>query len=316
MDNDEAIRRYADYLRRSKRGAALRTLRNNRYTLARLGRWLEVKCEVTLLQASGEDLDGWQSDQRVSHNTLSTYTSRVCGFYKWAAGDGGLLDEDPTDKLPRPTLRRGKPRPIPDADLEFALTIAAYNDPMVYAWLVLAAFAGLRACEVAGLRRTDVHRRGNRYYLEVTGKGGKQRAVWVSNEVVEALTPWTTTKLTGPMFRGKRGPLTAESIDFRANQFLHELGIAATFHMLRHWFGTELLKESGGDLRLVQEAMGHVSPETTALYTEVADDRSWDAADRLGSRLNAKKGGSRKNGTRPTKQGPSAQPKKRGPRRG
>lgn len=185
-----------------------------------------------------------------------------------------LLEHDPTMRIPRPKVSRLLPRPIEQQDLDVALQAA---DLRMRAWLTLAAYAGLRAQEIAWLRRQDLlDRRHPPVILVVNGKGDKERVVPLNPQCLAALRAFGLPR-SGWLWPGQRGPLQPATVTKYASRFLHGLGIDATIHCLRHYFGSEVYQRSGKDLRLTQELLGHSSPSTTAIYTR------WDQ--RLGFKV-------------------------------
>lgn len=215
------------------------------------------------------------------HRTLTRITPEarhleivhVAQFFRWLVLEGHR-DHDPTARLPRPKIRRRLPRPIPDADLAIALAAAPDR---VRPWLFLAAFSGLRAAEIAGLRREDVLERADPPVIVVVdGKGGKQRVVPLHPQVADALHALTGKR--GPFWHNQRtgAALPSHRVSQEANRFLHSVGVESTLHQLRHWFGTEVYRATR-DLRLTQELMGHASPVTTAGYAAFSPGRSADA---------------------------------------
>jgi len=136
--------------------------------------------------------------------------------------------------------------------------------------------SGLRISEALGLKRREVPRAGEGDVLIVTGKGNKTRMVPVLPQVLQAiadyvaLCPYDLADDT-PVFRGaKGGPLNPRIIQFAMARLRGALGLAetATPHALRHSFATHLLAR-GGDLRAIQELLGHASLSTTQIYTAV-----------------------------------------------
>jgi integrase/recombinase XerC len=143
--------------------------------------------------------------------------------------------------------------------------------------LALLYGCGLRISEALGLTRADF---GARDTFTVTGKGRKQRMVPLLPQVRKliadyvALCPYDLPE-PGPLFVGaKGGPLSPRIIQLAMARLRGALGLAetATPHALRHSFATHLLAR-GGDLRSIQELLGHASLATTQIYTEVDADR-------------------------------------------
>lgn len=184
-------------------------------------------------------------------------------FYRWAMREG-LTRHDPTALVERPRIRTYLPRPIHDTDLAVAL---ALSDGPIHAAIVLAATGGLRCIELCRLRWTDVTPTS----LRLHGKGDKTRVVPLHPDGRDALErldrpddwvlPWREdTHGTGG--RASRA----------INAFLHGVGVDASAHQLRHWCATKALAASG-DLRAVQELLGHASPATTSIYAALDPSR-------------------------------------------
>jgi integrase/recombinase XerC len=141
--------------------------------------------------------------------------------------------------------------------------------------------SGLRISEALGLKRADV---GTGDAITVTGKGRKQRMVPLLPQVQKliadyvALCPQDLPE-DGPLFVGaKGGPLSARIVQLAMARLRGALGLpeTATPHALRHSFATHLLA-GGGDLRSIQDLLGHASLATTQIYTEVDAERLIEA---------------------------------------
>lgn len=193
--------------------------------------------------------------------------SHLRTFYRWAQLEG-LIDRDPTLRLVVPKRRRRLPRPIPSSDL--AVALAGAPDP-IRAMLYLAAYAGLRACEIAPLRGEDLLDEKPPMIVVDESKGGDMRMVPAGPVLVAIVAELPRTGWWFPRADGS-GPLPRYMISRRCNAYLHSLGIPHTLHSLRHWFGTETYRATE-DVFLTMGLMGHRDPATTAGYTKVADHR-------------------------------------------
>lgn len=238
------------------------------YTLNRL------QSAVGPLELAPEQaIEGWWNSLQVGDGTRVTYGAHVSGFYRWLVRQR-LRADDPTARLDRPRLRKGLPRPMPDDRL--ARAIARAPEP-IRTWLLLAAFMGLRACEVATLHRDDI-RDDLGVIIVREGKGGKQRIVPFHPAVTAALEQWP---IRGFLFtRPRGGHVLPNTVSVRANRYLHRCGISETFHQARHWYATKIYAESL-DLRMTQELMGHSSPDTTARYAGWTPGRAAGVVERL-----------------------------------
>ena len=188
-----------------------------------------------------------------------------------------------------PKIGKTLPRPLTaDAAKNVADPGSAAGDgrePWVHARdaavLGLLYGCGLRISEALGLRRADF---GGRDVLTVVGKGRKERMVPLIPAVAKlvtdyiALCPFDLPE-QGPLFVGaKGGPLSPRLIQLTMARLRGALGLpeTATPHALRHSFATHLLAR-GGDLRSIQELLGHASLSTTQIYTAVDAERLIEA---------------------------------------
>jgi integrase/recombinase XerC len=182
--------------------------------------------------------------------------------------------------LPRPLAVSGA-RAVADPDI----AASDGREPWIHARdaavLGLLYGCGLRISEALGLKRGEF---GARDVLSVIGKGRKQRMVPLISTVAKliddyiALCPYNLPE-DGPLFVGaKGGPLSPRLVQLAMARLRGALGLpeTATPHALRHSFATHLLAR-GGDLRSIQELLGHASLSTTQIYTEVDADRLIEA---------------------------------------
>jgi integrase/recombinase XerC len=199
-------------------------------------------------------------------------------------GKVGALAAVRTPKLPK-TL----PKPLPasaakamaDADLRAGEARENWVLARDAAVLALLYGAGLRISEALGLKRRDVA--GSPDALTVNGKGNKTRMVPLLPAVLRliadylALCPYAVPP-DGPLFVGARGgPLAPRIVQLAMASLRGALGLpeSATPHALRHSFATHLLAR-GGDLRSIQDLLGHASLSTTQIYTAVDSERLLD----------------------------------------
>jgi integrase len=181
-----------------------------------------------------------------------------------------------------PPVPPGVPRPVSEEELAAALACAS---PRVRPWLVLAGWAGLRAVEIARLRRDRILDTAPQPALLIARgatKGRRERLIPASSFVLDEL------RLAGlprngyafPRHDGAAGPNQPWLISHLANACLREAGSAATLHALRHRFATQLYQATR-DIRLVQELLGHSSPSVTAVYAAYDQDGAAAAVEAL-----------------------------------
>ncbi len=214
-----------------------------------------------LLELTRDDVQAY-IDAAPKDPTKRVYLSHARAFFEWAL-DEGLVPSNPCRRVVGPGSRRGVPRPISEADLRLALSTAT---PLLRAWMILGAYAGLRACEIALVRGEDVVRDAATPYLYLPEtKGGGDATVPLSSVVLDELLAWPAS---GWLWQAS-GPVHYDVVSRKVNAHLRSLGIRAGLHALRHRFATQTLIANGHNLRETQELCRHASPVTTAIYTQV-----------------------------------------------
>ena len=186
----------------------------------------------------------------------------------------GLLSHDPLLGVRGPKVRRKLPQVL-DVDEATALVETAGDDTLALrdrAMLELFYSSGLRLSELVGLRWLDLDL--DEGEVRVLGKGNKTRIVPVGRHAVTALRAWGAalgTAADAPVFPGRGGkPISPRTVQTRMNTLALRQGMAKRIHphLLRHTFASHML-ESSGDLRAVQELLGHADIATTQIYTHL-----------------------------------------------
>lgn len=234
-----------------------------------------------LMDISIRDMRAWMAHERdrgVASRSLARSLSAVKTFYRWLAKKEGV---EPTAVLlaRAPKFQKKLPRPL--AEDAAAEMIDTLQDQAREDWVAardgavatLLYGCGLRISEALGLTGRDAPLPD---VLRILGKGGKERIVPVLPAARAAvanyirLCPYPMEDDL-PLFRGVRGgKLNPRAIQKAMEQARMQLGLPATAtpHAMRHSFATHLLN-AGGDLRAIQELLGHASLSTTQAYTAV-----------------------------------------------
>lgn len=291
----EASVRWVDYLATERRFSPASVEAYRRDVLQFLGFLTgHLGGEPTLADLAAlepQDLRGYLAHRRgegLSDRSVMRALAAIRAYFQWLERRCGVANA--RIKLVRgPRLRATLPRPVSETDARAMLDIAAGDDAQGAGWiavrdaavLTLLYAAGLRISEALSLKGGDLPLPRT---LRITGKGGKERIVPildVAREAVDryaALCPFTLDK-DAPLFRGARGgELSPRIIQERVAQLRVRLSLpeSTTPHALRHAFATHLLAH-GGDLRVIQELLGHESLSTTQKYADVEAARVFDA---------------------------------------
>jgi len=242
----------------------------------------EIRLEA-LAALTPTDFRAWlaaRGREDYAKTSTARAVSSVRGFFRYLERQG-VLRNGAAANLRAPRIDRALPRALsePDALAVTAEIGAEARDPWIAARDTAIALllygAGLRIGEAVRLDQGDWPGPGAAS-LRLVGKGGKERVVPLLPAVVEAveayrrLCPYPGAK-TDPLFLGTRGKrLQARIVQQEMARVRHLLGLpdGATPHALRHSFATHLLA-AGGDLRAIQELLGHASLSTTQRYTAV-----------------------------------------------
>ncbi|HUH30990.1 MAG TPA: tyrosine recombinase XerC [Rhodanobacter sp.] len=186
----------------------------------------------------------------------------------------GVLDHDPALGVRGPKIHRKLPDVL-DVDEAGALMEVDCGGPLAVrdrAMLELFYSSGLRLSELVGARWVDVDLDGGE--IRVLGKGRKTRIVPVGRFAVTALRALGAAegmRADSPIFRGRGGaPINPRTVQLRMNKLATLQGLPKHIHphLLRHTFASHML-ESSGDLRAVQELLGHADIATTQIYTHL-----------------------------------------------
>ena len=258
---------------------------------------------VTLLQVQATHIRRWVAQMHSAGRSgrgIALILSGWRGFYTWL-GREGLIHSNPVQDVRAPKA----PKPLPKAlGVDEAVQLAEHDNPDNDPWLEARDAAmvellygcGLRVAELTGLDvcASDAALRQGRGWIDlqtaevqVQGKGSKRRTVPLGRSAVQSLERWLSLRpqlpgmLCAPvpgassqslaLFPGRHGTrLTAQAIRQRLKRRSLQAGLATPVHphMLRHSFASHVL-QSSGDLRAVQELLGHANITTTQVYTRL-----------------------------------------------
>ena len=239
---------------------------------------------ATLKELRGADIRAFMAQRRtesLGSRSLARVLSALKSFFRFLEREGVVATEA-LNVIRTPKMPKSLPKALTviEARQTIAETESLEERPWVaardMAVLSLCYGAGLRISEALALTAGDLESQ----VLRVTGKGGKVRlvplieAVRKSIDLYLELCPFKSWP-EEPLFRGvKGGVLSPRLIQQRMVQLRSALGLppSATPHALRHSFATHLLGR-GGDLRAIQELLGHAGLSTTQIYTAVDTDR-------------------------------------------
>jgi integrase/recombinase XerC len=288
------LARWRSYLSSERRMSAKTVesyARDVRQLLAFLAEHLGGQVSLpALVRASPQDVRAFMASRRaggISGRSLMRNLAGARSFARFIERNGkGRLAALGAVRAPKIAKTLPKPLPVAEAKRvpDASLRAGEEREPWVLARdaavLALLYGSGLRISEALGLKRKDAPEPGKSDSVTVTGKGNKDRMVPVLVPVARlvadylSLCPYRLPP-DGSLFVGaKGGPLSPRVVQLAMVSLRGALGLpdTATPHALRHSFATHLLTR-GGDLRAIQELLGHASLSTTQVYTKVDTER-------------------------------------------
>jgi integrase/recombinase XerC len=251
--------------------------------------FLATQPDADLSRLKAADLRAFMAARRaigIGSRSLMRQLAAIRSFLRYLEQEGHV-DASALALIRGPKLSKSLPKPISAPNARQMIAMETRMDGHQDTWILARDAAvlsllygcGLRISEALSLTMEQIPHSAQDS-LRVTGKGQKTRMVPVIPAVKAAidhylaLCPYACERGT-PLFRGARGgPLNPRLIQKAVEQMRGSLGLpdSATPHALRHSFATHLLAR-GGDLRAIQELLGHASLSTTQIYTEVDQAR-------------------------------------------
>ena len=273
-----ALNDFLHYLHYERRLSA-RTLSGYRRDLDDFLAWLDSFSITDPARIDSQHVRSYAAHRHrrgLAPKSLQRHLSAIRAWFRFLLREGRVA-ANPAEGVRAPRVERHLPHTL-DVDQLGRLLELPGDAPLDHrdrAIMELFYSSGLRLAELVGVNAADTRRDDG--LLEITGKGGKTRRVPVGRLARKAIEQWLTVRpqLAGPgepaLFVSRRGTrLSARSVEAQLRQRAIEQGMPRHVHphMLRHSFASHLL-ESSGDLRAVQELLGHADISTTQIYTHL-----------------------------------------------
>jgi integrase/recombinase XerC len=273
------IDRFLDHLRHERRLSPL-TLKNYNADLGQISAWCAREGINSWRELDQSRVRGYVAHRHrggISGKSLQRELSSLRSLFRYLLREGEA-EANPAQGVRAPKVGRRLPATLDTDQLQQLLDSPAETplDQRDLAMMELIYSSGLRLAELVSLNLSDIDLSGDAT-LEVTGKGAKSRRVPVGRKALEALRRWLQSRgaLADPeekaLFVSRRGTrIHPRTIQQRLKRWALTHGASRNLHphLLRHSFASHLL-ESSGDLRAVQELLGHADISTTQIYTHL-----------------------------------------------
>lgn len=275
MSPEQQVERWLDRLA-DERQASPHTVAGYRRDLAKLLRFMQARQLASFEALDPNVMRGFVAAEHrggLAPKSLQRLLSSCRSLFRQLNREG-QLDGDPLLGVRGPKVRRKLPQVL-DVDEAGALVESDSGGKLALrdrAMLELFYSSGLRLSELVGLRWLDLSLDDGE--VRVLGKGSKTRIVPVGRHAITALRALGAEQgmpPESPIFRGRGGaPINPRTVQLRLKTLALQQGIPKHIHphLLRHTFASHML-ESSGDLRAVQELLGHADIATTQIYTHL-----------------------------------------------
>lgn len=270
------INLYTDYIF-EVRNLSANTASSYKRDLVKLSTFLESLKISSYSNISDETCTGWIGSLYASNNnprSIQRHLSSAKGFFKFLKKNY-LIDTSPFELINAPKTPSHLPDVLSPEDVEQLLNFKPCDALEIrdLAIVELMYSSGLRVSETANINLDDFEEEMT--FLRVLGKGSKTRLVPLGRYAVNAINNWVKERSkycdeSSALFINLKGSrLSVRSIQLRLKRLATKQGLPPVHpHMLRHSFATHML-ESSGDLRTIQELLGHSSLSTTQIYTKL-----------------------------------------------
>ena len=273
---DNFIDDYLSFLKDVK-NLSENSLKSYRRDILKFRNFLESNNIVKLNNVSEEICSSWIGSlytMNIGARSIQRHLSSVKGFFKYLQKNH-LINQSPFELISGPKTEKKLPESLTPEQINRLLDFkpSSLIEIRDLAIIELMYSSGLRVSETVNVDIQDFEE--NKDFLRVIGKGSKTRLVPLGRFAISAINNWLEErkKITsddGALFINKAGGrLTTRSVQLRLKKLAVKQGLPPINpHMLRHSFATHML-ESSGDLRSIQELLGHSSLSTTQIYTNL-----------------------------------------------
>lgn len=221
------------------------------------------------------------------NNNASTRARKVSSlrtFYKYASDKAGIVEVNPTRNLETPKKKKSLPKYLSlEESMELLNGIDGNNKERNYCIITLFLNCAMRLSELCGINLSDIHND----YIKVTGKGNKERNIFLNKACVDALKKYLAVRPTeglkdkNALFVSRLGRrISPKTVQWIVYKFLKQAGLDGkgySVHKLRHTAATLMYQQGGVDIRVLQEILGHESLSTTEIYTHLSSEQARNA---------------------------------------
>lgn len=256
---------------------------------------IDIKCvDVELLKTvTISDLYAFivfcKNERDNSAATRARKTSTLRSFFKYLSSHTKVLPNNPAEMLDSPKVKQSLPKHLSLEDsLELLNSVDGNNKERDYCILTLFLNCGLRLSELCGLDLGDIRQDGT---MRVTGKGNKERIVYLNSACVSAVENYISVRPKENIVATDKNALfisrnhkriSNKTVQLIVNKYLEKAGLGGqgySTHKLRHTAATLMYQHGNVDIRVLKDILGHSNLGTTQIYTHISDNQIKNAID-------------------------------------
>jgi site-specific recombinase XerD len=219
--------------------------------------------------------------------TRSRKVSSLRSFFRYLTDKTGKLSKNPVQELETPKLKKALPKYLSlEQCLELLSKVDGKTRERDYCILTLFLNCGMRLSELVNLDLNDVHL--STQTMKITGKGNKERMVYLNDACVDALKKYLTVRPNDGVIdkqalfiSGQRKRISAKTVQYLVKKYLAEIDLGGpgySVHKLRHTAATLMYQYGHIDIRILKDILGHENLGTTEIYTHVSNEQMARAA--------------------------------------
>jgi len=239
----------------------------------------------------------WLAERNVKAVSRARKLSAVRAFFKYHASKTHLIKTDPSEHIDSPSVKRRLPKYLSLEEAGELLDSVDMTDPngeRDYCILTLFLNCGMRLSELVGINLSDLSHDLSR--LTVTGKGSKQRTIYLNEACRDALRTYINVrgrnatahggiiKDKNALFLSNRNTrISNKTVQWTVSKYIDKCGLGGkgySVHKLRHTAATLMYEQGGVDVRVLKDILGHEQLNTTQIYTHVSDKQIEQAMER------------------------------------
>lgn len=221
------------------------------------------------------------TERQVTSITRARKVASLRSFFKYCHNKARIIDENPASELESPKVDKRLPRYLDlDESMNLLKSIEGKNRERDYCIILLFLSCGLRLSELVGINISDIRHDNT---LVVKGKGAKERTVYLTNSVSDAIDTYLMVRpqpdegYEDALFLSERKKrISPKTVEYTVKKYIKIANLDSTkysTHKLRHTAATLMYQHGNVDIRSLQEILGHSSVATTEIYTHVSDKR-------------------------------------------